>query len=156
MLTSTTPAQTPDYSLLDQEIRRRTAEGWQIVSQTPEGVQFRQAKRWSGVGSVLFILLPLLGSVVLGPLGFGIAVFGFIFVLLDYLVKKDRVAYVTADELRAVAQQQAEIQARRAAHELRLKEAPATPVNWRLVIAAVAFVVAVMLLVYTFRASIGL
>jgi hypothetical protein len=95
---SPVPSAPPARQLLEAEIARRTQDGWQVVSQTDTAVQFRRPRRWNTVGLVLFVLLPLLGGCLFAPL-WGVMAIGLIVVLLDYLLKKDGVAYVTADQL---------------------------------------------------------
>lgn len=80
-----------DRELINREIQRRTAKGWQVISQTDSTVQMKKPKRWSKLGLVLgFILLLLYGA-------------GLIILLLtviDYALQKEKVVFITAEELR--------------------------------------------------------
>jgi hypothetical protein len=96
----------PFPNLLEQEIKRRTKRGWQLVSHSDTLVQFRKPRQWSGLGILLFVVLPLLVGCVLtlfdsvvGIGAFIIAVMGFLFVVADYLLKKDKLVTVTVEEL---------------------------------------------------------
>jgi nitrate reductase NapE component len=94
------PSGPTDRQLIEQEVAKRTPQGWQIVSQTETSVQLKQPKKWNQLGLVLFVLLPLLSVLFIGVLGLGLTFFGFLLVFLDYLLKKERTEYVTADQLR--------------------------------------------------------
>lgn len=82
----------------DQELQRLTSQGWQILNRTDVSAQLKKSKEWSKVGLVLFVLVPLLGGCVYFPL-FAIALIGLLFVVLDYLLRKERLLYVTAEQL---------------------------------------------------------
>lgn len=82
----------------DQELQRLTGQGWQILNRTDSSAQLKKTKEWSKVGLVLFVLVPLLGGLAYLPL-FGITLLGLIFVLVDYLLRKDRLLYLTADQV---------------------------------------------------------
>ncbi len=88
-----------DQALLDAKIAYYTKEGWRISSQSASGFQAVKPRQWSTAGLVLFVVLPaLLGCV--WVYGFGIAIFGLLLVVADYLLKKEEQVYVTAAELR--------------------------------------------------------
>lgn len=85
-------------NLLDEETRRLTQKGWQVVNRTEAAIQVRRPKQWSQIGLVLFVLLPAVGGCFFAPL-FGVALVGLLFVLLDYLLKKERLEYITIEQL---------------------------------------------------------
>jgi len=96
----------PFPNLLEQEIKRRTKRGWQLVSHSDTLAQFRKSRQWSRLGILLFVVLPLLAGCVLTPFGgvvgigaFIIAAVGFLFVVVDYLLKRDKLVTVTVEEL---------------------------------------------------------
>lgn len=64
--------------------------GWQIASRDADGVQFRKAKQWSK-GAVI------LGCVLLLFWGLGLLVL--LLAALDYALAKDKLCYVTAEQL---------------------------------------------------------
>jgi hypothetical protein len=76
----------------EQTIARATAAGWQIVSRDAGGIQFRKPKQWSK-GAVIT------GCVLVLFWGFGLIVLAL--AGLDYLIAKDRLAYMTAGQLAA-------------------------------------------------------
>jgi hypothetical protein len=82
----------------DQELEKLASRGWQILSRTETSAQLKKSKEWSKIGILLFVVLPLLGGCIYFPI-FGIAIIGFIFVFLDYLIRKDRLEYVTIEQL---------------------------------------------------------
>lgn len=87
-----------DRVLLQQEVARLTGTGWQVVSQSEGGAQLRKPKEWSKAGVLLFVLLPILGAVLYGPLLY-LAIGGLVLVAADYLIKKERTAYITAEQV---------------------------------------------------------
>jgi uncharacterized paraquat-inducible protein A len=97
------PTTTDDRALLQQEVARLTATGWQVVSQSDAGAQLRKPKEWSKAGVVLLVLLPVLGAALYGPLLY-VAIGGLILVVADYLIKKERSAYVTAEQVQQAHQ----------------------------------------------------
>jgi hypothetical protein len=99
------PAGPDDTTVLDQEIAGYTAQGWQVISRTASGVQFRKPKEWGKAGVALFVLLPAIGGCLWYPL-FGIAVIGLVIVLADYLLKQEQLTFVTADQVRAALAQE--------------------------------------------------
>jgi hypothetical protein len=84
--------------LLEREIERLTKQGWQVVSQTETSAQVRKGKQWSRLGVLLFVVLPLLGGCLWYPL-FGVALFGLILVIADYLLSKEQLKYITVEQL---------------------------------------------------------
>lgn len=82
---------------MEDELDELSQAGWLVVHRDRRGAQLRRPKRWSRTGLVVFVLLPLLSGVVFPPL-FAVAAFGVAFVLLDYLLKRDQVRYVSADD----------------------------------------------------------
>lgn len=97
MTTMTT--EVSDRQLVQQEIGRRSTQGWLVVSQTEHAVQLRKPRQWSRLGLGLFVALPMFLGLFYAPL-FGLGVLGLLFVLVDYLLRKEQTAYITADELR--------------------------------------------------------
>jgi hypothetical protein len=85
--------------LLDEEVERRTKKGWQVVSRNDAAVQVRKPKQWSRVGVVLFVLLPALGGCFF-PALFVIALIGLLFVIIDYLLKKEKLEYIRLEQPR--------------------------------------------------------
>lgn len=73
-------------------ISAATSAGWQIVNRDAAGIQFRKPKEWSKGAVILGVILLLFW-------GFGLIVL--FFALLDYLIAKDRLAYVSAADLAA-------------------------------------------------------
>ena len=94
------PPEPSDRQLIERASQGYAANGWQIVSQTEHTAQFKYARKVSQVGLVVFVLLPLVGACLWYPL-LGVAVFGLLFVGLDYLIRKDKLDYITADQLRS-------------------------------------------------------
>lgn len=81
----------PDSKLIQKYIAYVAKEGWQVDHTTDSAVQIRKPKEWNKTAVLLSSFAILL---------FGV---GFLFLLLcglDYAIKKDRVVYVTADQLR--------------------------------------------------------
>ena len=85
-------------SKFDQQLEQLTGQGWQILSQTDTSAQLKGPKQWSRIGLLVFVLLPLVGGLVYTPL-IGVAVIGLVFVLLDYLLRKDRLVYLSGAKL---------------------------------------------------------
>jgi hypothetical protein len=83
--------QVSDRQLLEPYIAKRTNEGWQVISQTESSVQLRKPKRWSK-------LLLILGAILLLFGGFGLIFW--LLALIDYVIKKEQIIFVTADDLR--------------------------------------------------------
>jgi tetratricopeptide (TPR) repeat protein len=98
--TGTTINEPSDRQLIEQFVARKTAEGWIVISQTDSSVQIQNPKKWSAVGFVLFVLLPILGVFLLDTWCLAMAIVGLIIVVFDYLMKKPKVAYMTAEQLR--------------------------------------------------------
>lgn len=82
-----------DSQLLQAAIFDLTEAGWQIVNQSPEGLQVRKAKRWNALGVLAFVVLPLLGFWIDFDFLY-VAAAGLLFVLADYLLRKDSLAFV--------------------------------------------------------------
>ena len=70
---------TSDSDILSQEIQRRTAQGWMLVSQTGAEAQMRKQKQFSFLWAFLWFLLA----------GFGLLIY-----LLYYISKKDQLIYI--------------------------------------------------------------
>lgn len=83
--------QTDDSHLLDQEIARLTGRGWQVVSRTPTGAQLRKPKQWHR-GMLLLGLLTLIV--------FGVGLIFWLIALVDYLLKRDQLVYIAAQDVR--------------------------------------------------------
>ncbi len=84
--------------LLDKEVEYLSKRGWQVVNRTETAIQVRKPRQWSQIGLILFVLLPAIGGYFF-PLLFGVALAGFIFVLLDYLLKKEKLEYITVEDI---------------------------------------------------------
>lgn len=96
------PVATDDRAMLQWEIERRTAKGWQVVSQSDTGVQFKKPKQWSAAGLAFFVAAPALVGC-LWPVAFGIALIGLLLVFADYASKKEELVFSTADQAREEA-----------------------------------------------------
>lgn len=98
-----------DRELLDQELIRYTASGWQIVSQSESGFQVMLPHTVSNgaVGllviapMVLGVLASLLGSIVFGSALFSLALVLAALLALHHLTKRPQLQYITAAQLRA-------------------------------------------------------
>lgn len=84
--------QKSDQQLLDEYIARQTAKGWQIINRTETSVQLRKPRQWSSI-------LLVLGLILLCLYGAGLIVL--LLALVDYLLQKEQVVFVTVSELRA-------------------------------------------------------
>jgi len=80
-----------DQQLIQQYTAKRTKQGWQVISQTESSVQIRKPKQWSKTLLIVGAILLLFG-------GFGLVLW--LLALIDYVLKKEQVIFVTADELR--------------------------------------------------------
>lgn len=84
--------QLTDKELLQNYVRRMKAKGWQIESASVAmGVSMIKPKRWNR----LLIIIGLIG-LLFGGLG----IIVLILAVIDYLIKKERTVFVTADDLR--------------------------------------------------------
>lgn len=72
--------------------------GWRILREGPEGIQVQRPREWSRAGVVLFVVLPLLGSLIF-PVFFAFAVVGLLFVVADYLLRRERLEYVSRESI---------------------------------------------------------
>lgn len=72
-------------------IKKMSKYGYEVISQSPEGVQLKRPKRWSR-------LLLLLGLVSLPLFGIGAGILGL--AVLDYIIKREHSLYVTAVEIK--------------------------------------------------------
>lgn len=81
-----------DRKLIQQAIAAYTARGWEIVSQSESSVQLRKPKKWSMPLLVLGVVLLLL---------FGAGLIFLLLAVVDYAIKKERMIFITADDLRA-------------------------------------------------------
>lgn len=88
-------------ALLTSEIASLSAKGWRIVSQTETSAQLAQPRQWSRVGLLLFVVAPIvIGVLFYMPLVFG-ALIGLLLVVADYLLKKEQMTFITAEQLAA-------------------------------------------------------
>jgi hypothetical protein len=94
-----------DRKLLDWYIQQYTSQGWQIINQTETTVQLKKPKQWNTIGVVIFVFLPAIGGFLWWPL-LSIALIGLVLVLADYLIKRDELMYLTADEARQRAERE--------------------------------------------------
>jgi len=96
-----------DAQLLDQELRRLTVAGWQIVSQSERGFQVMMPHVVGSGVSTLLVIVPLglgifaaLFSAVWGSMLFSLALVLAALLALDHIGHKPRLLYITADQLR--------------------------------------------------------
>lgn len=81
-----------DQQIIDDYIRLKTAEGWQIIARSESGVQLRKPKQVSrGLVVLGFLLLPFWGI--------GLAIWGL--VLVDYLTQDEKIAFYTVDDIKS-------------------------------------------------------
>jgi cytochrome b561 len=73
-------------------IAAATADGWQIVSRDAGGIQFRKPKQWQKGAVVLGLLLLLF---------WGLGLLVLLVAVLDYAIAKDKLAYLTSEQLAA-------------------------------------------------------
>ncbi len=85
-------------SRLDREVERLTQDGWQVTNRTNTSAQLRKPRQWSPIGLILFVVLPLCGGFAF-PALWGVAVVGLLFVVADYLLRKERLLYLTEEQL---------------------------------------------------------
>jgi hypothetical protein len=96
------PALSRDLSLsvrLDREVERLTQKGWHVISRTNTSAQLKKPKQWSSLVVVLFVVLPLFGGLFF-PYLFIIAVIGFLFAIVDYILRKEQLLYLTEEQLK--------------------------------------------------------
>lgn len=94
-----TVASTGDRALVQQELFKRTSQGWQIVAQTETTVQLKKSKQWSAAGLALFVIAPAALGCLWTP-AFGIALIGLVLVLAAYLSAKDELVFLDAATIR--------------------------------------------------------
>lgn len=106
-ITSSTMPNSENRQLLEQEIARFTARGWQIVNQTDTAIQLKKPKEWSQLGLTLaflgvsFGLILLLIDASLGSCLFSLGIILLILSVIDYLAKKEKTIYFTVDDIKA-------------------------------------------------------
>lgn len=111
--------------LLDQRVEEHVQAGWQIVYRTSTTAQLKKTKQWNSgclVVSAIFLVVGFIFSPVLG----GIGLFLLLLAVIDYALKKDKLIYLTEEQLRkeykrAEKQRQREEAARRAEQD-RIRE----------------------------------
>jgi hypothetical protein len=96
-----------DRQLIDRELTRYSAAGWQIVSQSESSFQVGQSHVVSSAAMVLLVAVPLglgvflsLFSVAVGTVLFWLALLCAILLTLDHLSARPKLLYITADQLR--------------------------------------------------------
>jgi hypothetical protein len=73
-----------------------------VVNQSAEGIQVKLPRQWSKGGLVLFVLLPLVGGCAF-PALFGLAIFGLLFLLVDYLLRSEKLVYIPEPDIQSGA-----------------------------------------------------
>ncbi len=86
-----------DQKLIENYISKMSADGWQIVSQTPTSTQIKKGKSWNKAAIILGLLLLFLW-------GSGLLIL--LLAVIDYAMKKEQTLFVTADQLRAGSEPQ--------------------------------------------------
>jgi hypothetical protein len=92
-------ASSDDPKLLQRAIETYCAAGWRLVAQNDSAVQFQKPKHWSGGSEAIFVVLPLVLSLFWRPAVWG-AIAGLLVVVIRYVMQKEDVAMVTAEQLR--------------------------------------------------------
>lgn len=83
---------TDDQRTIDDFIRLKSGEGWQVIARSESSVQLRKPKQVNRGWIVLGLLtLPLWGI--------GLVVWGL--VLIDYLTQDEKIAFYTVDDIRS-------------------------------------------------------
>lgn len=85
-------ASPPAIDRTQAAISSATSAGWQIINRDAAGIQFRKPKEWSKGAVVLGVILLLFW-------GFGLVIL--FLAALDYAIAKDKLAYVSAEQLAA-------------------------------------------------------
>ena len=98
-----------DRQLIDRELTRYSAAGWQIVSQSESSFQVSQSHVVSSVAMVLLVLAPFglgvflsLFSVAIGTVLLWLALLCAILLALDHLSARPKLLFITADQLRTL------------------------------------------------------
>lgn len=126
-----------DRRLIEDYVRERTAQGWQVISRTDNSVQLRKPKQMSGC-------LVILGVVLLVAFGAGLIVLGL--AVVDYMSQKEQVIFVTADDIRRERDARQVAKVRHTS--LRDPNAKSSNVNWDAVfIILVVLIIAVLVAV---------
>lgn len=90
---------------MDEALYRLTADGWYVVSQTATSAQVRKPRQWNTPLLMLSVVTPLLcgcaSFVFIGPLTWACVPFGLVLLLVDYLVKKDKLVFFTLEDAQA-------------------------------------------------------
>lgn len=86
-----------DQRALDWYIAGATQRGYRVVSRTDTSVQLVKPKEWNITLLVLLVLLPVIGGFFWRPL-WGIALIGGVIVIVNYVMRKDELEYVTAEQ----------------------------------------------------------
>lgn len=89
-----------DRAVIAQYIAKQSATGWRVVSQTDSSVQLVKPKAWNVAGLLLFVVLPALGAFILWRALWLLVLVGAIIVVADYLIRKEKIEFVTADQVR--------------------------------------------------------
>jgi len=99
-----------DRQLLDRELRRYTAGGWQIVSQTEHGFQVMAPHTVSGVAVFFLVVMPMMLGIFAAlfsvPIGSGLLSLVLVFaalLALNHLTVRPKLLYISADQLRTPA-----------------------------------------------------
>lgn len=79
-----------DRQVISQYIAQKSTKGWEVISREDHSVQLKRPKQWSKVGLILGAATAIVG------LGFLIL----FLTLIDYLLQKEKVIFVTADDIR--------------------------------------------------------
>lgn len=133
-----------------------TKDGWQVVQRTPDSVQFRKPKSWSGLGLTILVVIPFIVGLPLtlfwglGLLLIGFAGLSFVFLLFQYLLSSDQLLFFNREYLLNYGKPKA-------------APASASPQStrvwtwgvWAVVLGAIAFAVVVAALVFIVVLSRG-
>ncbi len=96
-----------DYQLIDQELRRLTAQGWQVASMSDHSAQVMQPHAVSGVGIALLVFTPVvlgmlaaLVNALWGSALFSLALAFAALLALEHIGHRPSLIYITAEQLR--------------------------------------------------------
>lgn len=96
-----------DRQLIDQELMRYSAAGWRILSQTENSFQVIEQRTLNSLAIAIFVFVPaILGMIayvlfpIVGQPMIGFAVVCAILITVDFLSRKAKLLYITAEQLR--------------------------------------------------------
>lgn len=82
---------TSDRQLIQQFIANQTKQGWQVVSRDNTSVQMRKPRQWNRPALIIGFITAI----------FGLGLLILLLAVVDYILKRDKVAYVTVEQLRS-------------------------------------------------------